>query len=548
MRDGSISRSALACAVLFLSGVLTFASAGVADAPAGNPTTRHHELRYAGIGDVSSLNPLLTAENVANWLDQMTMAYLVRYDHDNRPVPELAMVVPTQQNGGISADGKTVTYRLRKGVVWSDGAPFTADDVVWTTGVVNDPKTNVESREGWNRIARIDEPDKLTVVFHLKQPYSPFVATIFATGGANPAILPKHLLEHTANINTDPYNALPVGIGPFKFKEWARADHVELVANPTYWRGRPKLDRVIYKIIPSRDTIVNELLTGDVDLWPIAAPAYLPRFGAIKGYHVVRQAGFQFGHIDFNTSHPAVSDPIVRRALLLAFDRRTQREKIGHGSGILQDAMMSPRSPFYDPKLGFTEFDVAKANALLDSAGWKRGADGIRAKNGVRLDLELVSNVGSPDTDSRIELLRQNWQAIGVSFVRKNYDPNLLFANYQQGGIIQTGKFDVIFFAWFPNASGDLSELYGCDQIPPHGQNDLHWCDARAQSALDDFKTTYDPARQLRDDAIVQEELVKQVPTIVSTIAEDIYVENDDLKGFRPNNVSQFDDMMNVDI
>jgi len=166
----------------------------------------------------------------------------------------------------------------------------------------------------------------------------------------------------------------------------------------------------------------------------------------------------------------------------------------------------------------------------------------------VRLDLELVSNVGSPDTDSRIELLRQNWQAIGVSFVRKNYDPNLLFANYQQGGIIQTGKFDVIFFAWFPNASGDLSVLYGCDQIPPQGQNDLHWCDARAQSALDDFKTTYDPARQRRDDAIVQEELVKQVPTIVSTIAEDIYVENDDLKGFRPNNVSQFDDMMNVDI
>jgi peptide/nickel transport system substrate-binding protein len=554
MGDGSMSR-ALRAALLLTFGLSTLAACtraatdtGGGPPPGGNAFTHHHELRYADIGDVSSLNPMFTVELVANFMAQMTMAYLVRYDRNNQPVAELATVVPSQANGGISADGKTITYHLRKHVVWSDGKPFDADDVVWTTNLVNNPSTNVTSRDGWDRIVKIDEPDKYTVVYHLREPYSPFIGTVFSTGGSNPAILPKHLLAHSADINKDPYNSLPVGIGPFKFVAWKRGDRIELVANTSYWRGRPKLDKVTYLIVPSRDTIVSELQTGEVDMWPIAAPAYIKRLAALKGYHILRQPSFSFGHIDFNTSHPAVSDPLVRRALLLAWDRRTQRDKVSHGIGTLQDAVLSPRHPFYDPKIGFTEKNTAEANAILDKAGWKRGADGIREKNGVRLNLELVSNVGSPDTDARIELLRQDWKAIGVTFVRKNYDANLLFAEYHTGGIIQTGRFDVVFFAWFPSVTGDLSNLYGCKQIPPAGQNDLHWCNARAEAAMDDFKSTYDIARQRRDDAIVQEEMEKDTPTMVSVVSEDLYVENDDLENFHPNNVSEFDDMMNVDL
>lgn len=559
MMDRSFVRAVRALAVFAFAGVALGACSRVASdagGPAtssastggGNAFTHHHELRYADVGDVSNLNPMFTNELTAHWMAQMTMAWLLRTNHDNQLIPELATEVPSIANHGISADGKTITYHLRRNVVWSDGKPFDADDVVWTTNVINDPKTNVTSRDGWDRIVKIDEPDKYTVAYHLKAPYSPFVSSVFATGAAEPAILPKHLLAHTANINTGPYNALPVGIGPFKFTQWARADHVEMVANPTYWRGRPKLDRVIYKIIPSRDTIMTELQTGDLDMWPIAAPAYVPRFAALHGFRLFRQPSYGFGHLDFNTSHRAVADPAVRRALLLGWDRRSQRDKISHGIGILQDAVVSPRSPFYDAKLGFTAFDPAKANALLDAAGWKRGPDGIRAKNGVKLNLELVSNAGSPDTDNRIELLRQDWKTLGVTFTRKNYDVNLLFANFQQGGIIQTGKFDVVFFQWYPSASGDLANLYSCKQIPPQGQNDLHWCDPRAEAAMDDFKITFDHARQKRDDDIVQEELIKETPTMVASIAEDLYVENTDLTGFHPNNVSEFDDMMNVDI
>jgi peptide/nickel transport system substrate-binding protein len=513
-----------------------------------NPKTIPHFLRYGDLGDLSSLNPLLDADETLGWLASLTMAWLIKYDHNNKPFPELATVVPTQQNGGVSPDGKTITFHLRKGVKWSDGAPFDADDVVFSTRIILDPKTNIISRDGWDRIVKIDEPDKYTVIYHLNRPYSPFVATFFATSGSNPAVMPKHLLEHTRDINKDPYNSLPVGIGPFKYTEWRRGDRIELVANANYWRGLPKLERVEYRIIPSRDTLLSSLQTGDIDMWPIAPPAYYPRLKAVPTLDVIKQPSYSFGHLDFNTSKPALRDPAVRIALRLAIDRATLRSKVSHGIGVLQDGVISPSSPYFDARIPFAAFNIAKANAILDAAGWRRGLDGIRAKNGVRLSLIVVSNTGSADTDTRIELIRSWWKLIGVEFVRKNVDPKLLFAPYSEGGVLYTGKFDVAFAAWFLGPIPDLSGLYSCKQIPPAGQNWLQWCDPRADAAMEAVKTTYDPARMKQYSDIVQEAVARDVPTIVTSIAEDIYAHNSDLTGFHPNQVSAFDDMMNVDI
>jgi peptide/nickel transport system substrate-binding protein len=544
-RAASAFAAALLCA-LVLPACTKVGTAG--EGARHNATTQPHVLRYADLGDVTNLNPLFDPDLVLAWMSEMTMAWLIRYDHANQPVPELATEVPSLANGGISPDGKTITFHLRKGAKWSDGAPFDADDVVFSTRVILDPKTNVLSRDGWDLIRRIDEPDKYTVIYHLSKPYSPFVATFFSTGGANPAIMPKHVLAKTADINKDPYNALPVGIGPFRYVAWKRGDRVEMEANPNYWRGLPKLKRVEYRIIPSRDTILSGLQTGDVDLWPIAAANYYPRLLRVPSITVIKQPSYAFNHLDFNVTRPALRDPAVRTALRMAMDRVAMRHLVSHDIGILQDGVLSPASPYFDPKIRFVAYDAARANAVLDAAGWRRGPDGIREKNGVRLSLDVVSNSGSPDTDTRIELIRSWWKKIGVEFVRKNVDPTLLFAPYANGGIIQTGKFDVVFFAWFTDASGSLAGIYSCRLIPPKGQNDTHWCNPAAEAAMDDLKGTYDVARQRRDDAIVQESLARDVPVIVTAVAEDLYAYNTDLTGFHPNQVSEFDDMMNVDI
>ena len=130
-------------------------------------------------------------------------------------------------------------------------------------------------------------------------------------------------------------------------------------------------------------------------------------------------------------------------------------------------------------------FDIAKANELLDKDGWTRGPDGIRQKNGARLALDFATTAGAPDADEQIELIRATWKQIGVDITVRHYPPALMFAPLQQGGIVYSNKWDVIVFAWLNDAIGDMSPLYSCHSIPPNGQNNLHWCNQRAQGAMD---------------------------------------------------------------
>jgi peptide/nickel transport system substrate-binding protein len=514
-----------------------------------NAFTIPHVLRYTTApGDVNTLNPHLAQGQDLLLLSQLTMAWLIRFDTQNNPFPELATEVPTQQNGGVSKDGLTITYHIRKGVKWSDGAPFDADDVVFSTKLVLNPANNEIGRTGWDRIVKMDEPDKYTVVYHLSKPYSPFVETFFATGGANPCILPKHLLAQYPNINAVAYNALPVGIGPFKYKEWIRSSKVVLVANPLYWRGLPKLKEIDWIVIPERNTAVTQLQAKQLDMWYPVPGAYLARVQAIAPYKTIRQPSYFFNHLDFNLTHPALKDVAVRQALRLALDRATLREKIGHGVGFLQDEPSSHTAPYWDSSIKFVPVNIQQANAILDRAGWVRGFDGIRAKNGVKLQLDVVSTTGSPDVDQMIELVRSWWSQIGVGMTVRHYPIALLLAPRQEGGIVMAGKFDVVFFAWGLDPIGDFSPEYACESVPPGGQNDLNWCNPRANQAMHALYAHYDQAQRNKDDATVQEELDKDVPTVVTTGREDIYAVNRDLRGFVPNSVSPFDNFMNVDI
>lgn len=542
-------RIAAVAVVVLLTACSKAGSGGGAAAGRANSFTVPHVLRYTTApGDIATLNPHLHQESDLFWLSQMTMAWLIRYDIHNQPYPELATQVPTKQNGGVSADGLTITYHIRKGVRWSDGAPFNADDVAFSTRVVLNSANNEISRTGWDQITKIDEPDKYTVVYHLKKPYSPFVESFFATAGANPCILPKHLLAQYQNINNVPYNSLPVGIGPFKYKEWIRGSKVVMVANPLYWRGMPKLKEVDWLIIPDRNTALTQLQSHQLDMWYPVGGAYLARVQSIPGYTIIRQPSYFFNHLDFNLSSPRLSDPVVRQALRLATDRQAIHDKIAHGVGYLQDQPASRVAPYWDPNIHFKPMDVARANAMLDRDGWVRGPDGIRAKNGVKLNLDFVSTTGTPDVDTQIELIRAGWSKIGVGLDVKRYPLDLLLAPKEDNGIVYSGKFDAVTFAWGADAIGDYSGLYACDEFPPNGQNDPLWCDRQADAAMHALYAHYDQAQRNRDDVVVQEAMDRDVPIVIISGREDIYVVNKDLKNFHPNAVSQFDNMMDVDI
>jgi peptide/nickel transport system substrate-binding protein len=185
---------------------------------------------------------------------------------------------------------------------------------------------------------------------------------------------------------------------------------------------------------------------------------------------------------------------------------------------------------------------------LLDSSGWKRGADGIREKNGVKLNLLFVGATGSPNVDNEIEFFRSTWKEIGVGIQVRRYPSQMLFAPMPDGGIIYGGKWDVVVFNWVADPLGDYSFLYACDQIPPNGQNDIRWCTPQTDAAMRALFGHYDQAQRNADDRIVFAQLAKDLPQITLYGVADIEVYNKDLKNFHPNNVTPFDDFMDVDI
>jgi len=511
-----------------------------------NRTTHAHELRYSDGEDIGGLNPMFFQQSSVAYLADMTMAWLFRYDHENRPVPELATEVPTKRNGDIDAAGTTIRLKLRRNVVWSDGKPFTADDVIFTTNEMNDPRNPVATREGFELVTKMDEPDRYTVIFHLRRPYVLFLPNFFTTGNSQPAILPKHLFPHPGDLSHAAYNALPVGIGPFTFETWQRGVSVTMVRNPMYWRGRPKLDRVTYDIYNNANTLLTQVQTGNVDLYVRTPTNLVGAARAIHGYHVAIGPSYLYEHYDFNLAHPALADVTVRRALRLAIDRPEIVGKVMRGNATLGDSFMPPTYPDVPKNVAKIPYDVARANAMLDAAGWQRGADGIRAKHGTRLVLAVALVSGNPFLDQIVELTRAWWGKIGVGLTVKGYLASQLFDPL--AGVLRKGNFDVALFAWEDPAVQDFSEIFACSSIPPGGQNYGRWCDPALTPLLRDFENYYEIEQQGPVLAKIDQRIIAQVPSVVLYWSDQIDTENDDLTGFRPNQVSRFDDMMNVDI
>ncbi|MDB5040157.1 MAG: extracellular solute-binding protein family 5, partial [Candidatus Eremiobacteraeota bacterium] len=160
----------------------------------------------------------------------------------------------------------------------------------------------------------------------------------------------------------------------------------------------------------------------------------------------------------------------------------------------------------------------------------------------------VAIGTGLPDTEAMFEQVRLSWARIGAHIEIKRYPSPMYFAPARSGGIIYSGKYDVAFYAWLTSPNGDLTNTFACDRVPPKGQNIPRYCDREVDAALNRFLTTYVPAEQLAASRFVQERLVRDVPTIVTDVREDLYAYNDDLHGFHPNQVTPFDDLVDADI
>jgi len=508
-------------------------SAGTA-AGGGNPWTQHGVLRMANLSEPDTLNPVVGNQQIDSDLAMFWGGFFFNWSDANQYVPELATEVPTLQNGGISKDGRTITYHLRRGVKWHDGAPFDARDVVFSWHAIMNKKNNVPSTVGFDLITAIDTPDPYTLHVHLKQAWSPFVATFFNQSGTPFPVLPAHLLAKYPTINQVPYNAQPVGTGPFVVQRWQRGSKIVFEANPNYWRGAPKLKRIEYEPVPNENTILTLLQSHEIDLEYNASAANWEQLKDIPGTLARRTDFNQYGQLAFNTSAPLLGDVRVRQALWYAIDTKGLIERVSHGVNVVGYTDQPAFSWAYDPNVQHYPFDPARAKSLLDAAGWKVGADGIRSKGGTRLSIVIAGVTGSANGNAVDVLVQRYWKDVGVEAQVKNYTSSLFFASYGAGGILQTGKFDAAFFSWVGGTDPDDSTLIMCDQFPPGGQNTYHFCDPAVDAAEKEALASNDRAVRVKAYAKVQSIMAERVPLIVVWYLRRISVQNTDLKNYKP--------------
>jgi peptide/nickel transport system substrate-binding protein len=419
---------------LVAASIVLWASAGLA---AGEPKRGGSAIVVIG-ADPAILNPNVTVGVPDVLTGCMLYDGLVRFAEGFRIVPSLA------KRWEIGADGLTYTFHLVS-ASWSDGKPLTSADVKYTLLEVSSKYGSKFVAPG-KAIEDIETPDAETVVVKLSKPFGPFLFSLACE--QNAAILPAHIFRGSDIFKNPASLARPIGAGPFQLTEWVRGDHLTLVRNPNYWiKDQPYLDRIIIKIIPDSAARLLALQAGEVDYidqyyFPLSAYALLandPRFA-------LKEVSYpSLDIVILNTRKPPLDRASVRQALLVAIDRNYLLKNVFLGTGQVARSIIDTRLGWaYNPAVDYEQlypYDASKAAALLDAAGLKPGADGLR------FALRLSFDTGRPEYTSLAQALQRYWQAVGIRVVLEgterpvvlkrvysDYDFDATLQNYSTSG------------------------------------------------------------------------------------------------------------------
>ena len=327
-------------------------------------------------------------------------------DPDGKFFPQLAAEVPTVENGGISADGLTWKVKLRDGVKWHDGKPFTADDVKFTLELLVDENFRSWRRTGHDLVRDLTVVSPTEITWRMEKPFAPYPSILAAT-----FIVPKHGFENEADKNTAAFNNAPVGTGPFKWVERVAGDHITLEANADYFGDGPYLERVIYKYIPDLTVLYTQFKTGDIDVAGLQwiTPDHYDEAKELEGKTVLVVPGSTVESFTFNMERPQFKDPAVRQALYHALDKATIIDALYYGLPAPTESYVPQQSFYFNADLPKHEFDLEKAKKLLDDAGWVPGGDGIRAKDGVRLSFSNSTTAGNHIREQVQQFVQQSF-------------------------------------------------------------------------------------------------------------------------------------------
>ena len=477
------------------------------------------------LGNISSLIPTITGDGPSHTVGDQIYSGLVTFDKDLNPVGELA------QSWEFSRDCRDLTFRLRPGVKWHDGRPFTADDVVFTWQTIVDPKTPSPYKSEYALVESVRAEGADVVRVHYSQPFAKAL-TNWGTW-----MLPRHLLEtyvREGRIREAPQNwTAPVGTGPYRFKELRSGEKIVLVSNPDYWEGRPYISRIVYRIIPSQATTFLELKAKGVDATALTALQYSRQtdYRAFqRAYTKFRHPGNGYTYLGFNLKDSRFADRRVRQAFAYAINKREVIEGVRLGLAREATGPYKPGTWVYTDKVKTYPFDMEKARRLLAEAGWKeRNADGLLIKDGKPFTFELLTNQGNDERKKIAEIVQAQLRELGVTVEIRPLEWAALLKEY-----IKKRKFEAIVLGWGIGIDPDQYVVWHSSQTGPDQLNHISYANPEVDRLLEAGRTSCVQSERVKSYHQLQEVLADDLPLVFLYFADALPVVASRIHGVDP--------------
>jgi peptide/nickel transport system substrate-binding protein len=495
----------------------------------------------------TTLNPHLSPGTKDREAASLILEPLAAYNEAEELVPILAAEIPTRQNGGISADNTTITWKLKEGVLWSDGKPFTAADVVFTHQFITKPEVGSTSSEFYIDVKSVEAVDDLTIKVTFVRP-TPNPMDAFVGGSG--MILPQHLFKDFlgAQARSAPGNTAPVGTNAFQVKTFKPGDTIVFEPNPNF-RGEPPAFQTV-ELKGGGDAVSAAravLQTGEADYaWNIQAePAVIKGLEAnAKGKMAyVPKPTMERIYINFSdpnkevngersqkdTPHPFLSEKPVREAISLAIDRETITQQLYGEAGTVATNFLTAPDKYASPNTTY-EFSLEKAAKLLDSAGWKdTNGNGIRDKKGVEMNILFTSSV-NPVRQKAQEIIKQNLESLGMSVELKSVEAGVYFGESSSPDSVHRFQGDLQMFAFDSETPEPDSymELYACDQISQKEnqwskENSSRYCNPAYDALLEKLKSETNAEKRKALFIAMNDLLIEDVALIPLVSRKDAY-------------------------
>jgi len=501
------------------------------------------------VQEPDSLSPLYTTMFFSAITRDFWLKGMWSFDDKNQPVPELAVEVPSVENGGLSADGKTITYKLRDDVTWSDGEPLTADDFVFTYDMIMSDKNVVQSRYPYeDYVTSVTATDEHTVTVAFSEPFAAWLTTIFTY------VLPRHVLQPVfdaeGTLDNAAWNKAPtVGIGPFTFGEWESGSHIIFKGNAN-WIRPAKLEQVFIRIVPDDAAQEAAIIAGDTDIGVFLSSDQMAKLEEGGTVDVVAvSSGYDEGwflNVNPDTAHPAMLDVNVRKAIALATDRFTiVNDLLVAEVNPVNVTFWDATAPYGNPNLEPYPYDPDEAKRLLDEAGWvDSNGDGTRDKDGVELVLRYITNTRELRKNVQA-VVQQQWSLVGIGADLQNHSSDVYWNGYNDGGPQAQGLYDIAEYSSvgsFPDP--EASDNWLCSEISsadnPDGANWQGVCIEELDVLLQQQAVTLDLDARVELYHQISQLMYDEVLYIGIWLDPDLWSVNNRLQGVKLSGASPF--------